>query len=72
MTLESIVGVDIESEDGVDLNRFVAAQDGTKLPTVERSQDFTGHDRRGGFEHLGPAQQAAAVEDTGDHQTRLG
>ena len=54
--LESIVGVDIESEDGIDLDRLISPQDGTKLPTVERSQDFAGHDRRGGFEHLGPAQ----------------
>ena len=55
--LESIVGVDVESEDGVDLDRFISAQRGTELPAVERGQDFAGHDCRGGFEHLRPAEQ---------------
>ena len=49
---EAIVGVDVESEDGVDLDRFISTQRRTELPAVERGQDFAGHDCRGGFEHL--------------------
>ena len=56
--LELVVGVDIESEDGVDLDGLISAQRGTELPAIKRGQDFAGHDGGGGFEHLRLAQQS--------------
>ena len=51
----TIVGVDIKSEDGVDLDGFVSPQHRAKLPAIQGGQNFAGHDRRGWFEHLWPA-----------------
>jgi len=43
LSLELVVGVDIEADDYTDLDRLIATQSGAEFPTVERGENFAGH-----------------------------
>ena len=45
-SLEPVVGIDIEADDHADFDGLISAQCRTKLPAVERGQDFAGHHGR--------------------------
>ncbi len=70
--LESVVGVDVEAEDGVDFDRLSAASGGAKFPARQCGEDFRGHGGRPRFEDLKIFEIAGGVQLTFDDDASAG
>src|SRR5580693_3257548 len=69
--LTAIVGIDVESEDGVHLNRLVANHHRAELPAGQGGHHFRGHVRGACLEDAKILQIAGNIENAGDHQARV-
>src|ERR1700722_20170718 len=65
-----IIGADVESEDGIDLNWLAADHDRGELPARQGSHHFHGHVSGASFEHTKILKIAGSIEHAADHQAR--
>ena len=70
--LVAVVGVDVETEDGVDFHGLGAAGGGAEFPVGESGHDFCGHGGGAGFEDLQIFQIATGVEFAFDDDAGVG